>query len=300
MPALRNADDPQCQLIGIESIGLLALGAVPIVNENDTVATAEIRYGDNDRLAARVAQMASADCLILLSDVDALYTADPTRNPNARPIPLVEEIDASIVAMAGESASDLGSGGMITKLAAARVGVMRLDRLIDRLARRLDVLGSARRRARQGGDHRLVEAVDGRRDAVLPAQQVEALVERGRASVARHHLGVAAGAEGAARPRDEQAADVGGRTQLLDRPRQPLLELERERVARLGAADGQPEEMTVLLQVEERGTEIERLFLRGQVGCLLASARLARQAEYAFRDDVALYLRRTARDRELE
>jgi glutamate 5-kinase len=96
---------------------------VPVVNENDTVATAEIRYGDNDRLAARVAQMASADCLVLLSDVDALYTADPTRQPDARPIPLVEDIDASIVAMAGESASDLGSGGMVTKLAAARVAL---------------------------------------------------------------------------------------------------------------------------------------------------------------------------------
>ncbi len=102
---------------------LLSLGVVPIVNENDTVATAEIRYGDNDRLAARVAQMASADCLVLLSDVDALYTADPTRDPAARPIPVVEEIDASIVAMAGESASDLGSGGMKTKLAAARVAL---------------------------------------------------------------------------------------------------------------------------------------------------------------------------------
>ena len=102
---------------------LLDLGVIPIVNENDTVATAEIRYGDNDRLAARVAQMASADALVLLSDVDALYTADPTRNPAARPIPVVEEIDAGIVAMAGESASDLGSGGMITKLAAARVAV---------------------------------------------------------------------------------------------------------------------------------------------------------------------------------
>ena len=102
---------------------LLTLGVVPIVNENDTVATAEIRYGDNDRLAARVAQMASADCLVLLSDVDALYTADPTRNPDARPIPLVDEIDAGIVAMAGESASNIGSGGMITKLAAARVAL---------------------------------------------------------------------------------------------------------------------------------------------------------------------------------
>jgi glutamate 5-kinase len=102
---------------------LLALGAVPVVNENDTVATAEIRYGDNDRLAARVAQMASADCLVLLSDVDALYTSDPTRMPAARPVDVVERIDAEIVAMAGESSSDLGSGGMITKLAAARVAL---------------------------------------------------------------------------------------------------------------------------------------------------------------------------------
>ena len=102
---------------------LLALGVVPVVNENDTVATAEIRYGDNDRLAARVAQMASADCLVLLSDVDALYTADPTRHPEARPLAVVERIDAEITAMAGESASDLGSGGMITKLAAARVAL---------------------------------------------------------------------------------------------------------------------------------------------------------------------------------
>jgi glutamate 5-kinase len=102
---------------------LLLLGVVPVVNENDTVATAEIRYGDNDRLAARVAQMASADCLVLLSDVDALYTADPTRVSEARPLDVVERIDAGIVAMAGESASDLGSGGMITKLAAARVAL---------------------------------------------------------------------------------------------------------------------------------------------------------------------------------
>ncbi|MET0532760.1 MAG: glutamate 5-kinase, partial [Steroidobacter sp.] len=71
---------------------LLRLGAVPVINENDTVATAEIRYGDNDRLAARVAQMISADCLILLSDVDGLYTADPTRDPNARFIPEIRAI----------------------------------------------------------------------------------------------------------------------------------------------------------------------------------------------------------------
>ncbi len=102
---------------------LLSLGVVPVVNENDTVATSEIRYGDNDRLAARVAQMASAECLVLLSDVDAQYTAAPTRDPGARPVDVVERSDETVAARAGESASDLGSGGMVTKLAAARVAL---------------------------------------------------------------------------------------------------------------------------------------------------------------------------------
>src|SRR5271154_706846 len=94
---------------------LLALGAVPVINENDTVATAEIRYGDNDRLAARVAQMAGADCLILLSDVEGLFTADPNKDPNAQFIREVRQITPEIEAMAGRSASDVGSGGMTTK-----------------------------------------------------------------------------------------------------------------------------------------------------------------------------------------
>ncbi|MFO1406900.1 MAG: glutamate 5-kinase [Steroidobacteraceae bacterium] len=102
---------------------LLRLGAVPVINENDTVATAEIRYGDNDRLAARVSQMVSADALVLLSDVDGLYTADPTRDPGARHIPVVERITPEIEAMAGGSASDVGSGGMTTKLMAAKIAV---------------------------------------------------------------------------------------------------------------------------------------------------------------------------------
>src|SRR5579862_8133415 len=102
---------------------LLALGALPVINENDTVATAEIRYGDNDRLAARVAQMASADCLILLSDVDGLYTADPNKDPNATFIERVPQITPQIEAMAGRSASDVGTGGMATKIAAARIAV---------------------------------------------------------------------------------------------------------------------------------------------------------------------------------
>ena len=93
------------------------------INENETVATAEIRYGDNDRLAARVAQMASADCLVLLSDVDGLYTADPNRDPKARFIERVERITPEIEAMAGRAQSEVGSGGMATKIMAARIAV---------------------------------------------------------------------------------------------------------------------------------------------------------------------------------
>src|SRR6202521_4324047 len=102
---------------------LFSLGAVPVINENDTVATAEIRYGDNDRLAARVAQMASADCLVLLSDIDGLYTADPHRDPSARFIERVMRVTPEIEAMAGRSNSEVGSGGMTTKIAAARIAV---------------------------------------------------------------------------------------------------------------------------------------------------------------------------------
>jgi glutamate 5-kinase len=100
---------------------LLDLSVVPIVNENDTVTTEEIRYGDNDRLAARVAQLVMADVLILLSDVDGLYSADPGANSNARHIPEVRTIGADIVAVAGETRSDIGSGGMATKVQAARI-----------------------------------------------------------------------------------------------------------------------------------------------------------------------------------
>jgi glutamate 5-kinase len=102
---------------------LLSLNAIPVINENDTVATAEIRYGDNDRLAARVAQMASADCLVLLSDVDGLYTADPNRDAEAQFIERVEHITPQIEAMAGRANSDVGSGGMATKIAAAKIAV---------------------------------------------------------------------------------------------------------------------------------------------------------------------------------
>ena len=102
---------------------LIELGVLPVVNENDTVATEELRYGDNDRLAARVAQMAGADVLVLLSDVDGLYTADPRRSSDARRLERVEAITPEIEAMAGGAnrQSAVGSGGMVTKLAAARI-----------------------------------------------------------------------------------------------------------------------------------------------------------------------------------
>jgi glutamate 5-kinase len=102
---------------------LLGYGAVPVVNENDTVATQELRYGDNDRLAARVAQMITADCLVLLSDVDGLYTADPRIDPNAQYIHEVPEMKRELWDMAGGPGSSHGSGGMRTKIDAARIAV---------------------------------------------------------------------------------------------------------------------------------------------------------------------------------
>jgi glutamate 5-kinase len=102
---------------------LLTLNVVPVINENDTVVTEEIRYGDNDRLAARVAQMIGADLLVLLSDVDGLYTTDPRRDPDARHVPVVSEFTAELDAMAGGANADagVGVGGMATKVTAARM-----------------------------------------------------------------------------------------------------------------------------------------------------------------------------------
>ncbi|WP_428671895.1 glutamate 5-kinase [Reyranella sp.] len=102
---------------------LLGLGAVPVINENDTVATDEIRFGDNDRLGARVAEMISADTLVLLSDIDGLYTGDPRSDASARHIPEIHEITAEIEAMAGAAASVMSNGGMVTKLMAGRIAM---------------------------------------------------------------------------------------------------------------------------------------------------------------------------------
>jgi len=123
---------------------LIGLGAVPIVNENDTVATDEIRFGDNDRLAAQIAVTVGADHLLLLSDVDGLYTASPAADPTARHLPLVEHITPEIEAMAGEAASSLSRGGMRTKVMAAKTATAggcamtiaqgRLDRPLTALA----------------------------------------------------------------------------------------------------------------------------------------------------------------------
>ena len=121
---LHDTEERQRYLNARETLGrLLDMRAVPVINENDTVATTEIRYGDNDRLAARVATMASADLLVLLSDVDGLYTAPPHLDPAAQLIPVVPRISFEIERMAGGAASELSRGGMRTKIEAAKIAV---------------------------------------------------------------------------------------------------------------------------------------------------------------------------------
>ncbi|WP_119299489.1 glutamate 5-kinase [Dongia deserti] len=119
---------------------LLKMGAVPVINENDTVATAEIRFGDNDRLAARVAAMISADTLVLLSDIDGLYTADPRKDKSATRITEITEMTADIEAMAGEAPTGYSSGGMVTKLAAARIAMSAGCRMAIADGRRMNPL----------------------------------------------------------------------------------------------------------------------------------------------------------------
>ena len=121
---------------------LLGLGAVPVINENDTVATDEIRFGDNDRLGARVAEMTSADTLVLLSDIDGLYTGDPRNDATARHIPEIREITPEIEAMAGVAASELSNGGMVTKLMAGRIAMAAGCRMAIADGRAVGALGA--------------------------------------------------------------------------------------------------------------------------------------------------------------
>jgi glutamate 5-kinase len=119
---LGDTEDRRRYLNARATLGtLLGLSCIPVINENDSVATAEIRYGDNDRLAARVAAMTEADQLVLLSDIDGLYTADPRRDPQARHLPVVAAMTPEIDAMGGEPPPGFSSGGMRTKLVAARI-----------------------------------------------------------------------------------------------------------------------------------------------------------------------------------
>jgi glutamate 5-kinase len=130
---------------------LLKLGVVPIINENDTVSTAELRFGDNDRLAARVAQMVSADMLVLLSDVDGLYTADPRVNEGATHIPLVTDVSAQIEAYAGKALPGYSSGGMVTKLAAAKIALGAGCAMVITRGKDMHALRGLERREAEGG-----------------------------------------------------------------------------------------------------------------------------------------------------
>lgn len=140
---------------------LLELGAVPIINENDTVATAEIRYGDNDRLSARVASMIESDCLVLLSDVDGLYTAPPDRDPTAQHLPVVPAITAEIEAMAGGAASHLSRGGMTTKVEAGKIATQAGTAMIIAKGTDLHPLQALR----EGARHTLFAAAQSRAQA---------------------------------------------------------------------------------------------------------------------------------------
>ncbi|WP_051340517.1 glutamate 5-kinase [Azospirillum halopraeferens] len=149
---LEDTEERRRHLNGRATIDtLLRLGAVPVINENDTVATAEIRFGDNDRLAARVAQMISADTLVLLSDIDGLYTADPRKEPDAAHIPVVRELTAEIEGMAGEPPPGYSSGGMVTKIAAARIAMSGGCRMVIAKGKRMNPLAALERAPADGG-----------------------------------------------------------------------------------------------------------------------------------------------------
>lgn len=140
---LEDTENRQRYLNARETIGtLLKHRAIPVINENDTVATTEIRYGDNDRLAARVATMIGADLLILLSDIDGLYTAPPNSDPNATLIPLVERITPEIEAIAGGAGSEFSRGGMKTKIDAGKIACGAGTAMIITLGKRINPLAA--------------------------------------------------------------------------------------------------------------------------------------------------------------
>lgn len=140
---------------------LLDLGAIPIINENDSVATQEIRYGDNDRLSARVATMIEADCLVLLSDIDGLYTAPPARDPTAQHLPYVGAITPEIEDMAGGAASHLSRGGMTTKIEAGKIATQAGTAMIIANGTPLHPLKALM----EGGRHTLFAASESRAQA---------------------------------------------------------------------------------------------------------------------------------------
>ena len=223
---------------------LLKRGAVPVVNENDTVATHEIRYGDNDRLAARVAQMVSADCLVLLSDVDGLYTADPNVDPQAKHISELTELQEEHWEMAGGPGSDHGSGGMRTKLDAARIAMGAGCRMLitsghterpikalqagavatwfmpdstPRAARKQWIAGTLQPRGTVTVDDGAKRALASGR-SLLPAgvTDVTGEFERGEAVRVRDRAGVELGRGLIAYPSDEARAIAGRRSDAIE------------------------------------------------------------------------------------
>jgi len=140
---LEDTENRQRYLNARATLGtLIKHRAVPVINENDTVATTEIRYGDNDRLAARVATMIGADLLVLLSDIDGLYSAPPNEDPNAKHIPLVERITPDIEAIAGGAGSELSRGGMKTKIEAGKIACAAGTAMVITLGKRTNPLAA--------------------------------------------------------------------------------------------------------------------------------------------------------------
>jgi glutamate 5-kinase len=145
---LKDTEERRNYLNARATVGkLLEIGAVPVINENDTVATTEIRYGDNDRLAARVASMIGADLLVLLSDVDGFYDAPPGSKAGAKLIPVIPRVTAEIEAMAGTAGSELSRGGMKTKIEAAKIATLAGSHMVIASGRKLHPLRAIVQRA---------------------------------------------------------------------------------------------------------------------------------------------------------